>query len=40
MEEMKLALDFKLLDTRGETIKLSSYRGKQNVVLVLLRGFA
>ena len=33
------APDFELTDTRGRTIHLSDYRGKQPVVLVLLRGF-
>lgn len=32
------APDFELADTRGEKIRLSDYRGKP-VVLVLLRGF-
>ena len=34
------AVDFTLLDTRGEEIRLSSYEGKKHVVLVLMRGFA
>ena len=33
-----LAPDFELSDTQGRTIRLSDYRGKP-VVLVLLRGF-
>jgi peroxiredoxin len=32
------APDFELLDTQGRAIRLSDYRGKP-VVLVLLRGF-
>ena len=32
------APDFELLDTQGRSIRLSDYRGKP-VVLVLLRGF-
>jgi peroxiredoxin len=32
------APDFELTDTKGEKIRLSNYRGK-TVVLVLLRGF-
>jgi peroxiredoxin len=35
---LTLAPDFELLDTQGRTIRLSDYRGKP-VVLVLLRGF-
>jgi peroxiredoxin len=30
--------DFELTDTRGQTIRLSAFRGKP-VILVLLRGF-
>jgi len=33
------APDFELADTRGNCVRLSDYRGKQEVVLVLLRGF-
>jgi len=33
------APDFELSDTKGQTVHLSDYRGKQHVVLVLLRGF-
>jgi peroxiredoxin len=33
-----LAPDFELVDTRGQSISLSKYRG-QPVVLVLTRGF-
>ncbi len=33
-----LAPDFELSDTQGRVIRLSAYRGKP-VVLVLLRGF-
>jgi peroxiredoxin len=34
----ELAPDFELVDTKGEMIRLSAYRGKP-VVLVLMRGF-
>ncbi len=34
------APDFELEDLQGKTIRLSDYRGKQNVVLVFNRGFA
>jgi peroxiredoxin len=35
----KVAPDFSLTDTEGRTIKLSEYKGKQNVLLVFNRGF-
>ncbi len=35
----QLAPDFSLTDTQGRTVRLSDYRGRQNVVLVLNRGF-
>jgi peroxiredoxin len=38
-EEIELAPDFELVDTQGNTITLSEYRGRQPVVLVLTRGF-
>ncbi len=37
---MEPAGDFELTDTRGNTIRLSDFRGRKNVVLVLNRGFA
>ncbi len=39
MNETEQAPDFELADTHGRTVRLSDYRGKQPVVLVLLRGF-
>jgi peroxiredoxin len=33
------APDFELCDTRENSVKLSDYRGKKNVVLALNRGF-
>ena len=38
-KELTIAPDFELVDTKGQSIHLSDYRGKQHVVLVLLRGF-
>lgn len=35
----ELAPDFELTDVRGDRIRLSTYRGKQTVVLAFLRGF-
>jgi peroxiredoxin len=34
-----LAMDFTATDSKGKTIKLSDYRGKNNVVLIFNRGF-
>lgn len=38
-EDLEQAPDFVLKDRKGEDIRLSDYRGKQNVVLVFNRGF-
>ncbi len=38
--ETPLATDFELVDTHGNAIRLSDYRGKKSVVLVFNRGFA
>ena len=35
----KQAPDFSLVDTRGNPVTLSSFRGKKPVVLVFNRGF-
>ena len=35
-----LAPDFTLADTSGQSVQLSSYRGRKNVVLVFNRGFS
>ncbi len=37
--EPMLAPDFTLTDTEDRGVHLADYRGKSNVVLVLLRGF-
>jgi len=37
--DQPLAPDFELTDTHGSPIRLSAYRGKKTVVLVLNRGF-
>ena len=34
-----IAPDFELVDTQGNTVRLVDFRGKQNVVIVLTRGF-
>jgi len=39
IKEDVLAPDFELIDTQGKTIRLSEYRDKKIVVLVLMRGF-
>lgn len=39
MPELKIAPDFELPDLHGNPIRLSSYRGKKNVLLAFLRGF-
>jgi peroxiredoxin len=38
--EIQEAIDFTLKDTRDQEIRLSDYRGKKAVLLVLMRGFA
>ena len=38
IKENVISPDFELVDTQGKTIRLSDYRGKV-VVLVLMRGF-
>lgn len=35
----QLAPDFELKDIHGHSVRLSSYRGEQVVVLAFLRGF-
>lgn len=39
LAELAIAPDFELKDTQGNLVRLSDYRGKQPVVLVVLRGF-
>jgi peroxiredoxin len=38
-EDLELAPDFILKDSQGHDVRLTDYRGKQNVVLVFNRGF-
>ena len=33
------APDFSLIDFRGETVRLSDYRGRKHIVLIFNRGF-
>ena len=40
VELNKPAPDFSLEDFNGETIRLSDFKGKSNVLLVFNRGFA
>ncbi len=40
MEKGEVAPDFELTDVNGKTIRLSDYRGRENIVLVFNRGFA
>lgn len=40
MKKPDIAPDFELKDTKGDTVRLSDYRGKKFVVLSFLRGFA
>lgn len=37
--KLRVAPDFALVDTRGNEVRLSRFRGRRNVVLVFLRGF-
>ncbi len=39
LEKQSAAPEFALKDTQGTIVRLADYRGKQPVVLVLLRGF-
>lgn len=39
VEVNKLAPDFEFDDYKGEPFKLSNFRGKKNVLIVLNRGF-
>ncbi len=40
MNRREMAPDFVLTDTGGKVVRLSQFRGKKNVVLTFLRGFA
>jgi len=39
VEVNKQAPDFEMIDFKGNAFKLSDYRGKSNVLIVLNRGF-
>jgi peroxiredoxin len=38
-KQIKIAPDFSAIDTKGGMVKLSDYKGKNNVMLVFNRGF-
>jgi len=38
-EKLQSAPDFELTDVQGESVRLSDFLGKKNVLLVFLRGF-
>ena len=38
-EKLQSAPDFVLTDVQGESVRLSDFLGKKNVLLVFLRGF-
>jgi len=38
-KQATLAPEFSMTDSEGNTVRLSDYRGKKNVVLVFNRGF-
>ena len=39
LQDLAVAPDFELKDTQGNTVRLSDFRGKQPVMLVMTRGF-
>lgn len=39
LDQGNIAPDFELKDTNDNLVKLSDFRGKKRVVLVLMRGF-
>jgi peroxiredoxin len=39
VKDQKIAPDFSLEDTHGQTVRLSDFRGNKLVVLVFNRGF-
>ena len=39
LDILTTAPDFELKDTQGNVVRLSDFRGKQTIVLVITRGF-
>jgi peroxiredoxin len=40
LKRTAIAPDFSAIDSEGQEVRLSNYRGKKNIILVFNRGFA